>query len=211
MHASGPEVYKLNRGAAERLHRIWYIERRTPDIKKRLEPKFDVNAAKVNPKQEYGRPSWDELERATEAAVPPVGQAGQPVRSPKDLDVVLELCAMRLLQWAVVLTPDARLFESSPLIVPIDPAQPFTAYNSRVDVDMSKVKPGARRPAGTAGQPAARQRTVPRAATSGSPTCRCGAASSSRPVAAVPTISVRNRPRNHKPRQIACALTKFQK
>lgn len=34
--ASSTEVYKLHKEAVLRLHRIWYLHRKTPDIKRRF-------------------------------------------------------------------------------------------------------------------------------------------------------------------------------
>ena len=159
--ASGTEIYKLDREAVIRLHRIWYIHRRTPDIKKKLEPRFDAAAAAASPQAVYNQYSWAALISATEILVPPVGQAGQPVRSEVNLDTLIGLCEPRLLQWGLSRSPDeTALAVPSNLILPIDPSRPVSAYNAKVAVDTSKENRGAKRPRTFGGAAAGGTRTA---------------------------------------------------
>ena len=131
-----------------RLHTIWYIHRRTPDIKRKLEPRFDANAASVDPEFVFGQYSWEALTAATEALVPPVGQAGQPVRSEANLTVIIKLVEARLLQWGLVCSPDEVALSAAPptLIAPIDTSRPLAPFNAKIVVDMSRERRGRKRP-----------------------------------------------------------------
>ena len=64
----------------------------------------------------------------------PVGQAGQPVRTEKNLLIVIQLCEARLLQWALARTPEASTAMPD-IIIAINDKLPVSVYNAAVKVE----------------------------------------------------------------------------
>ena len=90
----GLELYAFDPAASDRLHTIWYAHRRTPSIAK-------VPAVKdALANDTLGALDLDkDIAPAVDSKVPPVGQAGQPVRKQKNRETLLTIGNARLKQW----------------------------------------------------------------------------------------------------------------
>ena len=105
----GHEVFRLLPEAVARLHKVWYVLRSTPNIQKLVDYK---NRSRPSQQQWLNALTYEKISTAVLQKVPPVGVAGQPVRSAANLKVIIIVANARLLQWCLSTNPDPTLFEA---------------------------------------------------------------------------------------------------
>jgi hypothetical protein len=135
-HLSGLEVFKLIPEAVLRLHKVWYVLRSTPNIQKELK----YNAQRGREAQRAWFDGWTLEQIATKVIdkVPPVGVAGQPVRTAANLLILTTVANARLLQWGLAPCPDASLFAARDGLRAVDGGQ-CGPWNTELDWDLTEV------------------------------------------------------------------------
>ena len=107
---SGLEVFQLVPEAVTRLHKVWYVLRTTPNIKKLL--KYTDSRARDTRRVWFDNLKLDQVAAAVLQKVPPVGVPGQPARSMANLRIIMIVTNARMQQWGLAPCPDAALFEA---------------------------------------------------------------------------------------------------
>jgi hypothetical protein len=107
---SGLEVFQLVPEAVTRLHKVWYVLRTTPNIKKLL--KYTDSRARDTRREWFDNVTLEQVAAAVLQKVPPVGVPGQPARSMANLRIIMIVTDARMQQWGLAPCPDAALFEA---------------------------------------------------------------------------------------------------
>jgi len=130
------EVFRLLPAAVYRLHKVWYVLRTTPNIKKAV--------GYSDERSDGAQRAWFEALTheglATEVLkkVPPVGVAGQPMRSIANLQIIMIATDARMLQWGLSPCPDRSLFNARAGLKAVEGRQ-FGPWTTLFDWDLTEV------------------------------------------------------------------------
>ena len=146
------EVFRLLPAAVSRLHKVWYVLRTTPNIKKAVG--FSDERSDGAQRAWFDGLTHEGLTTEVLKKVPPVGVAGQPMRSKANLQIIMIATDARMLQWGLSPCPDRSLFDARAGLKAVEGRQ-FGPWTTLFDWDLTEVgkKPRETAAAATAAKP----------------------------------------------------------